>query len=102
MLVAIIGEIDGKSDYVELDENSPTGLANTPYLVGHISKLEEMNEVAEGELIELAGPTVLFSCIYELEIPELDNAETNPPENHQDNDTTPPFNTQPYPLHSPL
>ena len=37
-----------------------------------------------------------------LEIPELDNAETNPPENHQDNGATPPVNTKPYPPHSPL
>ena len=37
---------------------------------------------------------MLFSRINELEIPELDNAETDPPENHQDNGATPPVNTE--------
>ena len=45
---------------------------------------------------------MLFSRIGELEIPELDNSETNPPEDHQDNGSTPPVNTQPSPPHSPL
>ena len=40
---------------------------------------------------------VLFSRIDELKIPELDNADTDPPENHQDNGATPPVNTQPSP-----
>ena len=38
-LVASIGESDGNSDYVKLEENSPTSLANTPDLTGHISEL---------------------------------------------------------------
>ena len=40
-----------------------------PDLEGHISELEEIHKVAEGELVELAHPTVLFSRIDELEIP---------------------------------
>ena len=52
--VASIGEWDGDSDYVELAENSPTILANKLDLAGHISKLEEMNKFAEGELDTIA------------------------------------------------
>ena len=44
---------------------------------------------------------VLFSHTNELKILELADAETDPPENHQDNGTMPPVNTQPSPLHSP-
>ena len=95
-----IGESDSDSDYVESAENSPTSLANTPDLVGHISELEEMHEVAEGELDAIARPTVLFSRTNELKIPELTNAETDPPENHEDNGTTSPVNTQTSPPHS--
>ena len=36
-----------------------------------------MQEVAESELIKLALPTVLLSRIDELELPELDGAETD-------------------------
>ena len=60
-----------------------------------------MNEVAEGELAKLARKTMLFSCIDELEIPELDDAENDSPENHQDNGATPPVNTHPSMPHSP-
>ena len=60
-----------------------------------------MHEVAEGDLAELARSTVLFSRINKLEIPELDNAETDPPENHQDNGATLLVNTQSSPPHSP-
>ena len=49
--------------------------ANTPDLAGHIIELEEMHEVADGKLVELARPTVLSSRIEKLKIPELDNAE---------------------------
>ena len=101
MSVASIGGSDGDSDYVESAENSPTSPANMPDLVGDISELEEMHEVLEGELDTITRPTVLFSHTDELEIPELTNAETDPPENHQDNGNTPPNNTQPPPLHSP-
>ena len=45
---------------------------------------------------------MIFSHIDELKIPKLDNAETDPPENHQDNGATPTVNTQPYLSHSPL
>ena len=101
-LVASIGESDGDSDSVESAEKSPTSPANKPHLEGHVSKMEEIHEVAEGELVKLALPTVIFSCIYDLELPELDDAETKSPETHQDNGATPPFNTQPTPPHSPL
>ena len=101
-LVEIIGESYRNSDYVESAKKLPTDMANTLDLAGHISELELIHEVAEGELVELARPTVIFSCIDELEILELDNTETDPPENHQDNVATPPVNTQPSLLHSPL
>ena len=45
---------------------------------------------------------MLFSCINGLKFPELDDAETDPPENHQDNGATPPVNTQPSAPNSPL
>ena len=38
--VAIIGESEGDSDYVESAKNSPTSSANTPDLEGHISELK--------------------------------------------------------------
>ena len=98
MLVASIGESDGDSDYVKLAENSPTIPANTPYLAGHISKLEEMYKVAEGDL---ASPTVLFYRIDEIEILELNDAKTYPPGNHQYNGYILPVNIQPSPLQSP-
>ena len=100
MLVASIGWSDGDSDYVELDENSPTSPANTPDLASHIRKLEAMHEVLEGELEAIAQPTMIFYHTDGIKIPELANAETNPPENHQDNGNTPPVNTQGYPPHS--
>ena len=81
--VASIGGSDGDSDYVELAENSPPSPANMPDLAGHIIELEEMHDVAEGELDAIARPTVLFSHTDELEIPELADAKTDPPENHQ-------------------
>ena len=58
--------------------------------------------MAEGELVKLTQLTVLFFCIDELEIPELNNAKTNMPENHEENGTIPPVKTQPSPLHSLL
>ena len=72
-----------------------------PGIAGHISKLEEMHEVAEGKLVKFARPTVLLSCIDELKIPVLDDAKTDPSEKHQENSTTLTVNTQPYPPHSP-
>ena len=45
---------------------------------------------------------MLFSCIHELKIPELDDADTDPPKNHQENCATPPVNNHTYPPHSPL
>ena len=101
-LMGSIGENNGDSGYVNSAEKSPTSPANMPDLEGHINELEEIHEVAKGELVKIALPTVLFFRIDELEIPELGDAETDPPENHQYNGVTPPVNTQPYTLHSHL
>ena len=76
--------------------------ANTPDLAVHISELEEMHEVVEVDIVELARPTVLFSRIDDIKIPELNNSKTNLPENYQDNGATPPVNNQPSLPHSPL
>ena len=99
-LVASIGGSDGNSDYVEAAKISPTSRANKLELVGHLSKLEEMHEVTEGEHNAITRPTMLFSHTDKLGIQELVDAETNLLENHQDNGTTPPVNTQPSPPHS--
>ena len=40
---------------------------------------------------------VILSRINELKIPDLDDTETDPTENHQDNGATPLVNTHPYP-----
>ena len=90
----------GNSDYVESAENSPTIPSNTLDLVRYISELEAMHEVSEGNVGAIARPTVLFYHTDELKIPELDDAETNPPENLQDNGATPSVNTQISLLHS--
>ena len=100
--MANIGESDGDSDYVESAENSPTSLSNLLDLVVHIIELEEMHEVAECDIIEFAQSTVISPRIDELEILELNDANTDPPENHQDNDATPTVNTQPSLPHSPM
>ena len=50
MSAASFVESDGDSDYVELAENSPTSPSNTTDLAGNTSKLEEMQEVLEGEI----------------------------------------------------
>ena len=97
-----IGESDGDSDYVESAENSHTSPANTPDLKGYINVLEEMHEVAEGKLVELARKTVLLYRIDELKLPEIDDAETNLSENHQENGATPPVNTEPSLPQSPM
>ena len=91
--VASIGESDSNWYYVDSAKNSPMSPANTPYLAGKISELEEMHEVSEVELVELTRPTVIFFRIDKLELPDLDNSETNPPENHQGNGAAPPVNT---------
>ena len=57
----------------------PTSPSNTPDLEGHTRELEEMHEVAESKLIKIARPTVLLSHIDELKLPELDDADTDPP-----------------------
>ena len=54
MLVPSIGGSYGDLDYVKSAKNSPTRPANTPDLAGHISKLEAMHEVLEGELDVIA------------------------------------------------
>ena len=66
ILVVSIGEIGDDSDCVESAENSPTIPANTTYLTGHIRELGEMHKVAEGDIVELAQPTVFLSRINEL------------------------------------
>ena len=101
-LVESFGDSDGDSDYIESTQKPPTSSANTPDLAGHISELEEMHEVTEGKLVKLARPMVLSSCIDEIELPELDDDETDPPENHQDNGSTLSVNTQTSLPHSPL
>ena len=75
--------------------------ANTPDLAGHISELEAMNKVSEGEINAIARPKVIFSHTDEIEITELADANTNPPKNIQDNGTRLPVNTEPYLPHSP-
>ena len=76
--------------------------ANTSDLEGHTGELETMHKFSEGELDAITRPTVLFSHTNELKILDLANADTNLPENHQDNGSTPPVNTHPSPTHSPL
>ena len=102
MLVASTEGSDGNSDYVKSAGNSPTSPSNTTDLAGHISKLEAMHEVSEGYFNAIARPTVLLSHANELKIPELADAETDPPENHQDNGDITLVSTQPSPPHSPL
>ena len=58
-----------------------------------------MHKIAEGEINATRRPTVLLSHTDEIEISEIAKDEADPPENHQDNGTTPPVNTQPSPLH---
>ena len=41
----------------------------------------------------------MFSYTDEIKITELADTETNQPKNYQGNGTTPPVNTQPFPLH---
>ena len=72
-----------------------------PDLVGHSSELEEMHEVAEGDLNAILQPTVLLSHTDKLKIPELADADTKPTENHQDNGATLLVKNQPYSPHSP-
>ena len=60
-----------------------------------------MHDVSEGELGTIVRPEVLFYHTNELEIPELANAKTDLPENHQDNGATPLVDTQPFLLYSP-
>ena len=76
--------------------------ANTLDLEGHMGELEMMHEVLEGEIDAIVRPTVLFSHTDELEIPELAEADTKPPENLQGNSTTIPLGTQPLSPQSPL
>ena len=59
-LVASIGESNDDLDYVELAKNSPTSPSNTSDLEGHISELEEIHKVAEGNIVGIAQPMVLF------------------------------------------
>ena len=45
---------------------------------------------------------VLFTQPDEIDTMDLDDAETTPDENHQDNGASPPLNTQPSSLQTPL
>ena len=98
----IFGGNDGDYYYVESAENSPTSLANTPDLEGHISKLETMYKVSEGEIDAIVRPTVIFYHTKQLGILELANAETDPYKNLQDNGATLPVGTKPLLPHSSL
>ena len=64
--MANIGESGGDSDYVELDENSTTSLANTLDLTVHTRELEEIHEVAEGDIDAITQPTVILYHTNEL------------------------------------
>ena len=99
--MAIIGRVDSNSDYAAA-KNSPTSPAYTPDLAGHISELEKIHKFVEGNFDTIARPTVLSSHIDEIKIPYIDDDKTNPPENHQENDTMLLVNTHPSPLHSHL
>ena len=101
MSVASFGGSDSNSYYVKLAENSPTSPAKTRYLAGNVSELEAMQKILEGDIKAIARPTVLFSQTNELKIPELDDTDTNPSENLEDNGATPPVNTQKSPPRSP-
>ena len=53
-LVASFGGSGGDSYYVDLAKKSTTSPANTPDLAGHISELEVMHKVLEGEIGTIA------------------------------------------------
>ena len=57
--------------------------------------------MTEDELVDIARLTVILYRIDELKILELNNADTDPPENHQDNGVMSSVNTQPSLSHSP-
>ena len=61
-----------------------------------------MQKFLEGEIDAIFRPTVIFSYTNKLKITELANAETNPPQNLQDNGATRPVSTQILLLHSLL
>ena len=60
-------------------ENPPTSPSNTPDLVGHISTLEGMHGIAEGNLEAITLRRVLFSHTDKIKIPDLTKADTDPP-----------------------
>ena len=76
--------------------------ANTLDITGHITKLEMIHKISEGDINAIVRPTVLFSHTNELKTPDLVDADTNPDENLQDNGALPPLGTQSSLLHSPL
>ena len=61
-----------------------------------------MHKVAEGDLVEIAQLMVLSSCIDNLILTELNNAKTDPLENHQNNGAMPLVNTHLSLPHSTL
>ena len=74
LFAANFGGIDSDSDYVKSADNSPMSSANTLDLEGHITELEMMHEVLEGEINAIFQPMVIFSHTNEIKILELDNA----------------------------
>ena len=55
------GDINGNSDYAELQENLPAISVNTPDVAGHISKLKQMHEVSAVDLREFSQPREFFT-----------------------------------------
>ena len=84
MSAAILGGSDGDSYYVESAEKSPTSASNTPDLAGHISELEAMHKVSDGEIDAITEPTVILSHTYKLKMLELANVKTDLPKILQD------------------
>ena len=73
-----------------------------PDLMGHINELKAMHKVSEGDINKIYEPTVLFFHTNDTEILDLANADTNPPQNLQENGSTLTVNTHKSPTNSPL
>ena len=59
------------------------------------AKCKQRKKVSEGEIDAIVWPTVLFYQTNELEIMNLADTDNDPPQNLQDNGTTPPVINQP-------
>ena len=77
-------------------------LSVTPDLAGHISEVEMMHEVSEGEINAIIQITTLYTQSNKLESTELSDVDTDLIKNNQYNGAMPPLGTQPYSPHSPL